>query len=72
MAHIVNLLSIFKGVSHSTQPAFNCPKLKLETLEQGVKCVKVNNRHQNDAIGVEIGLKFFFEVLKSHLKIFWT
>ena len=34
----------FKLLKHLTQPAFTCSNLTVETLEQGVKYVQINNK----------------------------
>ena len=38
----------------SSQPAFTCSKLTIQTLEQGVKYVKVNNKDTSGIVLVSL------------------
>ena len=57
----------WNNVSATTQPAFTCSKLTIETPEQGLKYVQNYQKgHQNDAIGIVlVSLLLTFNIFQT-------
>ena len=53
----------------SPKPAITCSKLTIETLEQGVKCVQINNKDTRTTPSVQMILKVNAHQLKLSMML---